>query len=235
LYVLGVNPGEYAGFELAGDIEVKSLALPPGEALAAAYGDRHFDVAEQSFTLRQTELNAKIRTASLAPTLNLSESVRISPQNTGFSFADPSSSGTFSLSLSIPVSSFIPGSSSSLEIKTARDSASLAQSTLETAKKKAMEDIKQKVDTLLRTGESIESIQLKYRISLRTYELSEQGYARGLVSATDLQESRQRMISVQQEMVDADVSYLSASYELASALNLDITGLYELYAQASKL
>jgi multidrug efflux system outer membrane protein len=235
LSVLGVNPGEYAGVELIGDIEIKSLALPPGEALAAAYDGKHFDVINQSFTLRQAELNAKIQTASLAPTLGLSESIRLSPQNTGFSFDDPASTGSFSLTLSIPVSSFIPGSSGSLDIKTARDSASLAQNTLETAREKAAEDIKQKADTFLRTEESIESRQLNYRISLRAYELSEQGYARGLVSATDLQASRQRMISAQQAVVQAEVSYLSASYELASALNLDINEFYERYAQLLKL
>jgi multidrug efflux system outer membrane protein len=105
----------------------------------------------------------------------------------------------------------------------------LAQSTLETARKKAAEDIKQKADTLLRTEESIETRQLNYRISLRAYELSEQGYARGLVSATDLEASRQRMIGARQAVLQAEVSYLSASYELASALNLDIAEFYERY------
>jgi outer membrane protein TolC len=231
LSVLGVNPDEYADAGFLGDIETKPLALPPGEALAAVYGDRHFDVISQSLTLSQSELNAKIQTASsLSPTLSLSESIRLGPQNTGLSFDNPSSSGTFSLTLSIPVSSFIPGSGGSLDVKTSRDSASLARSALETARKKAVEDIKQKADTLSRTGESIESKQLNYRISLRAYELSEQGYARGLVSATDLEASRQRMISARQAVLQAAVSYLSASYEVASALNLDIDELYERYA-----
>jgi outer membrane protein TolC len=233
LNVLGVNPNEYTGAMVTGDIEIKLLALPPGEALAAAYGDRHFDVMSQSLSLSQSELNAKIQTAaSLSPPLSLTESVKLGPPlNSGFSFDDPSSSGTFSLTLSVPISSFVPGSGASLDIKTARDSASLAQSALETARKKASEDIKQKADTLLRAGESIESRQLNYRISLRAYELSEQGYAGGLVSATDLEASRQRMISARQAVLQAEVSYLSASYELASALNLDISEFYERYGQ----
>jgi multidrug efflux system outer membrane protein len=151
-------------------------------------------------------------------------------QNGGF-IGSPSASGTFSLTLSIPVSSFVPGSSGSLEIKTARDSAVLAESALETARNKAAEDIKQKADTLLRAGESIASRQQNYRISLRAYELSEQGYERGLVSVTDLQASRQRMISAQQLVLLVEVSYLSAAYELAAALNLDIGELYEKYGQ----
>jgi multidrug efflux system outer membrane protein len=232
LSVLGLDPDEYAGVELSGDIETKSIAPPPGETLAAAFAAGHFDVMSQSLALSQSELNAKIQTASsLSPTLSLSESIRMSPpQNAGFSFDDPAATGTFSLTLSIPISSFVPGSSSALDIRTAQDSVSLAQSTLETTRKKAAEDIKQKADTLLRAWESIESKQLNYRVSLRAYELSEQGYTRGLVSATDLQASRQRMISARQAVLQAEVSSLSASYELASALNLDITELYERYA-----
>jgi outer membrane protein TolC len=232
LSVLGLDPDEYTGTELSGDIETKSITLPAGETLAAAFSANHFDVMSQSLALSQSELNAKIQTtSSLSPTLSLSESIRMSPpQIAGFSFDDPATTGTFSLTLSIPISSFVPGSSSSLDIMTARDSASLAQSTLETTRKKAEEDIKQKRDTLLRTGESIELTQLNYRISLRAYELSEQGYTRGLVSATDLQASRQRMISARQAVVQAEVSYLSGSYELASALNLDIAEFYERYA-----
>jgi multidrug efflux system outer membrane protein len=232
LTVLGLDPDEYAGVELTGGIEIKQLSLPAGVELAADYAGGHFDVVNQGLTLRQATLNARIQSAALAPTLGLSESVRLSPaQNAGFSFADPASSGSFSLSLSIPISSFLPGSSPSLEIKTARDTAATAKNTLETTREKVAEDIKLKADTLLRAGETIESRQLNYRISLRAYELSEQGYASGLVSATDLQASRQRMISAQQAVVQAEVAYLSASHELALALNMDIEGFYERYGK----
>jgi multidrug efflux system outer membrane protein len=66
---------------------------------------------------------------------------------------------------------------------------------------------------------------------MRAYELTEQGYRSGLVNQTELRSANQKRVGAEQAAMTTKIAYLSAVYNLALALNLDITQLYELYAK----
>jgi multidrug efflux system outer membrane protein len=213
-----------------GTIEIKTLELPPADTLVAAYLENRYDVKAQTIALEQTKLNATIEGVSRAPSISFSESLRGGAN--AFS-ASATLSGSFSVSVSIPVSAWIPGSSQSLSVKTAAEKKGTDAITLDTVKKTAEQDIWKKVDEIERITENMSSTELNYRIAQRAFELSEQGYRGGLVSQTDLQTANQRMVSASQTVVTAKINYLTAVYNLASSLSLDVEELYSLYAQGS--
>ncbi|AEF84029.1 outer membrane efflux protein [Treponema primitia ZAS-2] len=231
---LDASGGGTGAMELEGLIEVKLLDLPPVGELTARYRENRYDVRSQALTLEQAKLGAQIGSVNRAPSISFSESISLSPpQNAGFTFDDPSSSGRFSLSVSIPISSWIPGSSQSLNAKTLKENAAQTESSLDTVRKNAAQDIQKKVDEIGRIRENLESATLNLRITSRAYELSEQGYRGGLVSQTDLQNANKNMVNAKQTLLNTNTSYLAAVYNLAAALGLDIAEVYTLYAQGN--
>jgi multidrug efflux system outer membrane protein len=225
--LIGLDAG--SPLEPEGTIEIVLLDLPPAGELITRYLAGRSDIQAQMNTLEQTRLNAESNIRKAAPTLNISERISLSPG--GFQFEDPSVSGAFSISLSIPIDPWIPGSSQSLSRKNDQDNIGLAEVALDSAKKAAAQDIQKKVNAVIQNSSTIESSEFNYRIAARAYELTEQGYRSGLVNQTDLQSANQKMVSAEQTAVAAKIAYLSAVSNLASALNLDIAGMYELYAK----
>jgi multidrug efflux system outer membrane protein len=232
LLLIGLDAAGTVEFE--GVIEVRLLDLPQAEELIARYRDNRYDVRAQALTLEQSKLSAQAGSINRAPSISLSESISLSPpQNKGFTFNDPTSSGRFSLSVSIPISSWIPGSSQSLNAKTLKENASQTERVLDTVRKNAAQDIQKKTDEIGRIRENLESAALNLRITSRAYELSEQGYRGGLVSQTDLQNANRNMVNAKQTLLTTNTSYLTAVYNLAAALRLDIDEVYTLYAEGS--
>ncbi|GHV28370.1 hypothetical protein AGMMS4952_11840 [Spirochaetia bacterium] len=222
-----------AAVELEGVINVKMLDLPPVENLVSRYCNNRYDVYAQVIALEQAKLNAQAGSLSRAPSISFGESVNLGSPQTGF-LDDPISTGRFSISVTIPLSSWIPGSSQSLNAKTLKENAAQTGVSLDTVRKNAAQDIHKKVDEIERIRENLESAALNLRIASRAYELSEQGYRGGLVSQTDLQNANKNMVNAKQTLLTTNAGYLTAVYNLAAALRLDIAEVYELYAQENK-
>jgi multidrug efflux system outer membrane protein len=220
-----------ATVEFEGDIDVKLLDLPPVGELIARYLENRYDVRSQVLTLEQAKISAQIGSVSRAPSISFAESLSLSPPQNAAFFDDPSSSGRFSVSISIPISSWIPGSSQSLNAKILKENAAQTELSLDMVRKSAAQDIQKKTDEIGRIRENLESAALNLRITSRAYELSEQGYRGGLVSQTDLQNANKNMVNAKQTLLNTNASYLAAVYNLAAALGLDITDVYTLYAQ----
>jgi multidrug efflux system outer membrane protein len=220
------------GIEPEGAIETRILELPPVEELTARYLMNHSTVKNQMNSLEQAKLTAAGNVNKLGPTLSVSETFNLSAASqSGFKIENPVLEGTFSVSVSIPLEDFLPFSQAGITRKNDKDSVALAEAALESAKKTAAQDIQKKVNAVVQNAASIESSEFNHRIAARAYELSEQGYRSGLVSQIDLQSANERMVLAEQSAVTAKIGYLTAVYNLASALNLGIAELYELYAK----
>ena len=164
-----------------------------------------------------------------APTLSLSESIKLSPDTNKAFSSVPGAGGSFSISLNIPIDGFIPGSQDSLSIAAADNAVTSAQIALEIGEKKAAQNISDCVDETKRLYETLKISRLNHQITERAYSLAQDGYNNGLVSQTDLETSRQDMTSAWQAVVQAEINYFSAVYNLADALQLSITDVYSLW------
>ena len=105
--------------ELTGSLEVQKISLPEGNILADKYTEQNYDVQQQAVAVEIAVLTKKQSTASeLAPTLNLSENLSFSEGTNGKAV---DMNGSFTASISIPLTGFIPYSSTNLNVKNVED------------------------------------------------------------------------------------------------------------------
>lgn len=215
-----------------GDIQLTKLSLPPTQELIDTYLDTRIDIQKKKLSLENANVSKNIKSVeTYAPSINLSENISFSPNNQPNAQSEIGVSGRFSVSVSIPVNGLIPGSSSNLSLKKEEDSVLTAQIELENARNQGANDIETKVSSINQLWNSIEVSNLNLSIAERSYQLSQDGYNAGLISQTDLETSRQQMVSAKQNVSKDETAYIIAVYNLATALNLTIEQIYQLYGQ----
>ncbi len=213
----------------AGDVLLRRLNLPSPEDLSRTHLEGRLDVIRGRQVLREAELGRTAAALSaLAPSVSLSESFSMGPAG-GRMDGEPSVSGRFSVSVSIPVDGFIPGSPENLSVKRAGDTVEAAQLSLETILSKAHQDIVAKASEVELLWNAIAVASLNESIAERAYQLSQEGWRAGLVSQTDLEDTRQQMVSAQLAAGTSRSQYLVGVGSLADALGLTVEQVYELY------
>ncbi|MBO5237140.1 MAG: TolC family protein [Spirochaetaceae bacterium] len=215
-----------------GEIQLTKLSLPSTQELIDTYLDTRLDIQKKKLALENANVAKSIQSVeTYAPSINLSENFSLSPNNQPNTDKTVGVSGRFSVSVSIPVNGLIPGSSNNLSLKKAEDSILTAQIDLETARKQGANDIEAKTATINQLWKSIEISNLNLSIAERAYQLSQDGYNAGLISQTELETSRQQMVSAKQNVSKDETAYLIAVYDLATAINLTTEKIYQLYGQ----
>lgn len=212
-----------------GEFSLQQLQLPDVESLIASYLENRLDVIQKRQSLREAELTKTAQVLSArAPSVSLSESIRMGPSGGGMS-GEPSVSGSFSVGVSIPVDGYIPGSSKSLSVGKSKDSVEVARINLETTLVQARQDIVNTAKNVQLLWHAVEISKLNETIAERAYQLSQEGYRAGLVSQTDMENSRQQMVSAQLSGSTSQSQYLVGVGNLANALGLQVQEVYELF------
>lgn len=212
-----------------GEFSLQQLQLPDVESLIASYLENRLDVIQKRQSLREAELTKTAQVLSArAPSISLSESIRMGPSGGGMN-GEPSVSGSFSVGVSIPVDGYIPGSSKSLSVGKSKDSVEVARINLETTLVQARQDIVNTAKNVQLLWHAVEISKLNETIAERAYQLSQEGYRAGLVSQTDMENSRQQMVSAQLSGSTSQSQYLVGVGNLANALGLQVQEVYELF------
>lgn len=212
-----------------GEFLLQELKLPEVQDLVDSYLENRLDVIQKRQSLREAELSKTAQVLSAkAPSISLSENIRLSPTGNSMS-GTPSVSGSFSVGVSIPVDGYIPGSSKSLTVEKSKDSVETARINLETTLAQARQDIVNKANNVKLLWHSVEVAKLNETIAERSYQLSQEGYRAGLVSQTDMENSRQQMVSAQLSGSTSQSQYLAGVEQLAIALGLQVQEVYELF------
>ena len=220
---------------LKGELQLVQVKLPASQELIVKYLDKRHDVILSEISVQQAENTSKIQSANKLPSLSLSENISLgenplyNPEIQQEGINPLSINGSFSVGVSIPLSSWIPGSQDSLTSKTNKDNITKAKITAEETKKSAENDIKNKVAEVNRLWNLIDVSKLNVSIATRSYELAKDGYRAGLVSQTDLETTRQQMVNAQLSHLQTQIKYLSAIYDASFALNMQIEDFYKTF------
>ena len=217
--LLGLSPE--ADFELSGELRVSILEGIDKKELITRLGlYSDIEKAELSVLLSQQNL-AAARASLYGPALRLNTQWNAASNN-GFSEAGP-----VSLSLSIPLDSWIPGSSASLS----RD---LSASAIESAKVRAEQTTRETLLSLLNTLSDLEQennnitlAELQVGISERSYQLSEEAYSKGTLEQLDLENARNNLLEAKQNLLTAQYNYLINLIQLRDLVSAK--SLQELY------
>jgi len=215
--LLGLKDSNYRPIPV-GNFDYKTINLPQSNKLIETYLQNRYDVQLQDLLVKNAQLAYTIQKAKLkTPTLSLNENATIN--KSGFS-------GSLSASISMPINSFIPGSSDNLALKNLETAITKAEITQTTTIQNATKDITAKTQEITRLQEGIDLAQMNENIAKRAYELSQQGYNAGLISQTDQDTTRQQLISSQQQVLQAKINYITSLYNLSQALQLSVDELY---------
>lgn len=163
--------------------------------------------------------------ARLAPSLSLSETMSISKLQNKVALPE---TGSLSVTVNIPLNGYIPGSRDNLAGKDATDAVTLAQITLEQNRAAARQEIRGYIDTLEQLSSTISMTRLSEKIAERACQLTEDGYKAGLINQADLDAARQKLLNAQLSVVSAGNSYKAGLIDLAYALNIPESGLFEI-------
>lgn len=172
-------------------------------------------LASLSVETAESELRAG-RYNRFGPSLSFGENISVGD----LSSSDVSGDGTFSVSVSIPISNYIPGSSASLVSEKNRVVVEQAKLALENTRIAAGQEVLSLYNTLQDIRATFAISQMNEEVTGRAYELSRMGFDAGLVSQTDLELARQDYLTARYSVLSAVTDYRSSLAELAHALNV---------------
>jgi len=218
LAILGIDDG--TNVILNGTVEIAQLNLD-AEKLILVYLPKRPDIVAQRQAIERLELNKNITTNNLrSPSLSLSTQWRGSSGTGGLSapFTD-SLSG--SLSLSIPIDSWIPGTRQNQNVRAVNAEVEKAKLDLQNTETQAKNQIRSLVSNLNSTWESLEIARLRVSVAERTVDATSIGFRNGTVEFRELEDRRGDLGNARQRFLQEELSYQSLLLDLAAALNVE--------------
>jgi multidrug efflux system outer membrane protein len=221
LVSLGMEQKTEAALE--GELTIVSIEADP-EALIREYLPKRPDIAGQRQTIERLEyLEKQTALSARAPSLSLSAQWRLGSPGAaqgGFT-GDPTDSLSGSASISIPIESWIPGTTRNQAIRTAGTNIEKARLDLKNTEDSAAANIRSLTANLRNSRDSLEIARLREEIAGQAYELTEQGFRSGTVESLALEESRNSWATARQQVLQSELAYQTMILDLAAALNVD--------------
>ena len=205
-----------------GTVDIIPIHYDP-EQLILEHLPRRPDIINQRQAIERLELGRTITTlSSRSPTLVLSTEWgggTPTPNNRGLGapFTDRVSG---SVTLNIPVDSWIPGTRQSQGIRAASAEVEKARLDLQNIETRAKTEIRSLVSNLNNTWESLEIARLRVDIAERTVEAADEGFRNGAVAFQELEDRRRDLSNARQRLLHGELSYQNLLLDLASALNV---------------
>jgi len=200
---------------LSGEINITRIEADAEELINSYLPSRPDIVSGQQEIERLANSQMQTIMQSRAPSLSLSfswSSSSFSPFNDSFSA---------NASVSIPIDSWIPGTSRSQSISRTGDSIEKARLDLQMTENTAKTQIRSLTATLRNSWDSIRIARMSYESAMRNYNLTEQAFLNGIVEAFALEEIRNNMASARQRLLQTELSYFNMILDLSAALNMD--------------
>jgi len=221
LALLGMKTGTDVIFK--GNVEIAPVQYEP-ERLILEHLPKRPDIVAQRRTIENLELSKKVTTlSSRSPSLELGAQWRGgSPSNNSGGLGAPFTDNVSgSLTLRIPIDSWIPGTKQNQNIRAADAEIEKARLDLENTEIQAKTQIRSLVSNLGNTWASLEIARMRVEIAERTVEASEEGFRNGTVEFLELENIRKELADARQRLLQGEYSYQALLLDLAVALNMD--------------
>lgn len=230
-------------FDVTDFPQIAYLDLPTAEELYAAYGDNTNTVRMLNATVASSEAALTVQKVSnLYPSVSLSLNYNVGGDYThrqnnpnmhetiynDFGMNDTASA---TVSFSIPVGSYIPGSKGNTAVHNAEDDVAISKINLVAGRENLLSTIRSTLIKIEQSRSNIEIYTKMVDLAQRTYDLAEESYNAGLSSLSDLQKKMDSLSSAQMDLINAESEYIQNVYTLAFTLNLDYESLVTLYAE----
>jgi multidrug efflux system outer membrane protein len=220
LVILGLDQNTPVSLE--GEITITRLEADP-EALIREYLPSRPDIISRRQEIERLSLVGQQKTRDgRAPSLNLGAQWQGGSSTAGGGIGgDFSDTLSGSLTLNIPLESWIPGTKANQTLRIANTDIEKARLDLKNTETEAMTAIRSLTTNLRNSWGNIEISGLRVRLAERTYELTEQGFQNGAVEFLVLEDIRNEMTKARQQLLSDRLAYKKMMLELSSALNIN--------------
>ncbi len=208
------------------------LSLPSEDDLFAKYSEGTIDIQaarnslEKAISAKETSvLNTYV--PSLTASIGYSYSGKA---NGSWDYSHSTNRLSGSISLRVPISQMLPGGSGDSAIKLDEDTIRLETIALSQANKTLLQDIRLSVIEISHQQKTINDALRSEELARRTYQLSQEGYDAGIVSALDLANARTELLRSQMTTISCKVDHLKECYALSYLLNTDLSALQAAYS-----
>ena len=223
-------------FDVTDFPEIVYLSLPSPEELYNQYGESsntikmlHASVASSEAALTLEQISSLYPSVSLALNYNLGGDAYMNYPPSVQNNINDSASAT--VTVSIPISSYIPGSSKNNSLKNAEDSVAISKLELNAGRKDYISVLRSTLTSIEQNRTNIEITSKKAEVAQNTYDLTLESYNAGLTSLSDLQTMMDALSSAQMELINAESEYIQNVYSLSFMLGIDYESLVTLYAE----
>ena len=139
-----------------------------------------------------------------------------------------------SVTVSIPLSSYIPGSTADEYRMNAKDTVTLSSLSLQSTQNDLMDTIRENSMAISQQQRTLDMLSESLGIAERTYALAEESYEAGLITANNLAERRTELLQARNSLLSARLSHLLSSYTLANTLGIELQDLQAEYPVTEK-
>lgn len=210
-----------------------TLLLPTAEELYSEYAPGTLDIRSARNSLAQAGLAlTTARLSAYVPTLTagLSYSYGGGWDATSWAYGSSRHELSASLTVNVDVDALLPGSSSRASVNDAKDALTLASLSLQETEEDLLETIRSGVTTIEQAQDNRTITEKTLKNAKRSYELSEEAFEAGLLSADDLASARNTYLSAETSCLSLSATHLIACYDLAATLNTSFEELKTKYS-----
>jgi outer membrane protein TolC len=201
--------------KLEGIPEIAKLSLDPDALIRERLYERPDLVAQQNEIKRLRNTRTDSYLSNIGPSVGLSATWGASKKS-GLNELIGAT-----ISVSIPVDSWIPGTRGALAMKSANANYRKALLDMQDMENNARQEIRSFTASIDNTWTEVEISRLQASYAQRAYELAESAYRRGTMNFLDYESTRNRLNDAQQQQLSSELSYKMLILDLASALNMD--------------
>ncbi len=225
------------GFTLEELPATMELSLPDAQQLYLEYAASGMtvrslqnSVAQATNDSKTTKLSSRVPTVSVSGSWGLSGSIVEGSSTLAQTNSGLSDTASVSVSVSVPLSSYISGTSQNLSIKNSEDAITTAQLQLQAGQQTLLQSIESVAINITQQQESLRMKQQNLETTQYSYDLSLEAFEAGLLSSQELETTRTSLLNAQIDILSSQLSHLLSCYELASLLEIDLTTLQTRYS-----
>ncbi len=228
----GISETDFILEDLPQSIE---LLLPDAQTLYLDYAGDNTTVRSLQNSVSQAQNDSKtMKLSTRVPTVSVSGawglSGRIVDATVQSSTGGLSDTGQVSVSVSVPLSSYIPGTSQNLAIKNSEDAVTTARLQLQAGQQELLQSIESAVLNITQQQENLRMMQQNLETTQYSYDLSVEAFEAGLLSNQELETARTSLLNAQIDILSTRLNHLTGCIELASLLDTDLTALQSRYS-----
>jgi len=208
------------------------LDLPASQELIALYREQRFDIQLARLAAETTSLNADIgKRQAYSPTITLSGGWDIGLSSS----LVLSDSASFGVSMRIPLDGYFTSSDTSLSLLEAQEAVTISSLTVQAELSQAALEIESLSTNLRRIQDRVQVAEETLALTQRAASLFHAAYDAGLIAYTELNDSREAVLTAEETLIQLKLSHITTLHSLAYALGMDAQSLTELYQQPQTL